>query len=691
MKKSFILSVAALAAFSVLSCQKETNEFFSEVTPEIENNNVVTHNPDFVATKALTFVGTVDDEVNLETKTSLDGTHVKWAASEGIYLFDGVAPRAFTSDNGAVASTVNFVGEASDKATKYYAVYPSGTLSTVGGKKVISTTIPTYQTATGNSFSPKANVAVAYSESNPTGDGALQFKNIGAVVKFKLHANNDNVRKVRLDAIGGEDLTGAIDVTFESDGTFSSESVHANSESCAILESATNLDPSKSYYFAIKPGTYAGGFRITLYKADGSFRSVKNTTSNTLARNDLMDFGTLPEIASDKWKESKVDVLDNDLIGAGTSYAEWSDKTDKSTAVYAGTSATGTSTKAGTIQIRTTSNTGIFTTTSGGKVSKVVVDWHSETTNGRTLNIYGKTSAYSSVDDLFSDDPDEQGTLLGTIVKGTSTELSIVGNYTYIGMCSAGNAMNINSISIYWGGDAPIDPSKIVPSTTASDPSPASVALTDGSSTFTVTSNVPWTIASNQSYASVSVSGNTVTVAFENLVSGNRNATITVTPSEGSPVAKVISQGADEYSLYSGTLVEGDYIIVYDGAAMNTTVSSDRLQYTSVTPVNDKIADPAAAIVWHIAPSGDYWTIYNAGVDKYVAGTGAKNKAQLLESGSDDKSLWSCSSSGLSTTYDFVNKANAAASVNATLRKNSTYGFACYAVGTGGALTLYKK
>ena len=100
MKKSLILSVATLAAFSVLSCQKETNEFFSEVTPEIENNNVVTHNPDFIATKALTFVGTVDDEVNLETKTSPDGTHVKWAASEGIYLFDGVAPRAFTSEIG---------------------------------------------------------------------------------------------------------------------------------------------------------------------------------------------------------------------------------------------------------------------------------------------------------------------------------------------------------------------------------------------------------------------------------------------------------------------------------------------------------------------------------------------------------------------------------------------------------------
>ena len=37
-----------------------------------------------------------------------------------------------------------------------------------------------------------------------------------------------------------------------------------------------------------------------------------------------------------------------------------------------------------------------------------------------------------------------------------------------------------------------------------------------------------------------------------------------------------------------------------------------------------------------------------------------------------------------------MNKANVAAGVNSNLRKNGTYGFACYATTTGGALTLYK-
>lgn len=144
----------------------------------------------------------------------------------------------------------------------------------------------------------------------------------------------------------------------------------------------------------------------------------------------------------------------------------------------------------------------------------------------------------------------------------------------------------------------------------------------------------------------------------------------------------------DSYELFSGELVEGDYIIYYDGKAMNTTVENDRLQYVEVTPSNNVITTENAAIVWHIAKSGEYWTIFNADADAYAASTGVKNKAQMLADGTDDKALWTVSGT---ETYEFVNKQNTANSVNANLRNNGTYGFACYATGTGGALSLYKK
>ena len=155
-----------------------------------------------------------------------------------------------------------------------------------------------------------------------------------------------------------------------------------------------------------------------------------------------------------------------------------------------------------------------------------------------------------------------------------------------------------------------------------------------------------------------------------------------VTISQAAPVT------GDEYALYTGALVEGDYLIVYNGGAMNTTVDSDRLQYEEVSATNNVIVTDNAAIVWHISPSGQYWTIYNADENAYAASAGAKNKAQMLADGTDDKALWTVSGT---ETYEFVNKKNTANNVNANLRKNGTYGFACYATSTGGALSLYKK
>ena len=141
------------------------------------------------------------------------------------------------------------------------------------------------------------------------------------------------------------------------------------------------------------------------------------------------------------------------------------------------------------------------------------------------------------------------------------------------------------------------------------------------------------------------------------------------------------------FSLYSGDITEGDYVIYYDGKALkNAVTSNNRFDYAEVTPSNDQIENPDASIVWHIAASGECWTIYNAEAGKYAASNGTKNQAQLL-SGIEDNSLWTVSGS---STYEFVNKYNSSNGVNANLRNNGTYGFACYSAQTGGALTLYK-
>ena len=140
--------------------------------------------------------------------------------------------------------------------------------------------------------------------------------------------------------------------------------------------------------------------------------------------------------------------------------------------------------------------------------------------------------------------------------------------------------------------------------------------------------------------------------------------------------------------LYSGTITEGDYVIYYGGKAMKNTVSSNRFDYSEVTPVNNVISSPDKSIVWHIAPSSTYWTIYNEDVEKYAGSTSAKNQGALIAS-INDNAKWTVTGSSV---YEFENLARSTGTdpSNKWLRNNGTSGFACYASSTGGALSLYK-
>lgn len=148
--------------------------------------------------------------------------------------------------------------------------------------------------------------------------------------------------------------------------------------------------------------------------------------------------------------EGYIDVLDNATIGvSGTNYAAKDNITSSasthSSAVYATQSAGGNN----AIQLRSNNNnSGIVSTTSGGTLSKVVVTWNSNTADERTLNIYGSNTAYQTPSDLYN--TSTQGTLLGTIVKGSSTELTIEGSYQFIGLRSNSGAMYLDEIQIYW-------------------------------------------------------------------------------------------------------------------------------------------------------------------------------------------------------------------------------------------------
>lgn len=160
--------------------------------------------------------------------------------------------------------------------------------------------------------------------------------------------------------------------------------------------------------------------------------------------------------------EEKGSIVEDKLVSSlfpatSTTYKDFTGVKVLSNAVYAGN----TSYNNNGISLRDTSPSGIVTTTSGGKVKSVVVEWISKTTSGRTIDVYGKNTAYSTAEDLYN--TTSQGTKIGSIVYGTSTELTISGDYQYIGLRSNKGALYVSSITISWdasssseGGSEPV-------------------------------------------------------------------------------------------------------------------------------------------------------------------------------------------------------------------------------------------
>ena len=172
-------------------------------------------------------------------------------------------------------------------------------------------------------------------------------------------------------------------------------------------------------------GTYKPASNITLYAVYKRTETTEGTPTVTTT--------------TDKLTRETTGVDDG-----STTYSSWSGKTVTSSAVYAGNSAGSNN----SIQLRSNnSNSGVITTDSGGKVTKITVVWNSNTADGRTLDIYGKKSAYSAATDLYS--TSTQGTKLGSIAKGNTT-LTITDDYEYIGLRSNSGAMYLTSISIEW-------------------------------------------------------------------------------------------------------------------------------------------------------------------------------------------------------------------------------------------------
>lgn len=258
-------------------------------------------------------------------------------------------------------------------------------------------------------------------------------------------------------------------------------------------------------------------------------------------------------------------ITAEDLVATDTRYKDFSDVTKTSGAVYAGNSAKNNS---GSIQLRSSEKSGIVTTTSGGRISQIIITWDSQTTSGRQLDIYGSDEPYTSTADLY----DYKKPIASAIYENESTtsKLTIEGNYPYVGIRSNDGALYIKDITFVW--------EKV------SEPTTGSFSITDAGfatyytdKAFVMPENVQGGIVTkaNNETSQLTVSynyqpGTVVPAKTPIVLKGEKgDYTVNYTTSEETAPAGNMLYGADNVDADGMTFVEGTNVKYYKLALGN--------------------------------------------------------------------------------------------------------------------------
>ena len=329
----------------------------------------------------------------------------------------------------------------------------------------------------------------------------------------------------------------------------------SNNPDAQITYSTTNgdwyIDETSGEFLA---GTTAGSVTVTATMAE----SDKYTGATATCTVNIVDPNQ--QVYSDV-------ITAADLKGEANSYKDFSGVTKTSGAVYAGNSAN----KNGSIQLRSDkSNSGIVATTSGGRISQIIITWDNSTANARQIDVYGNTNPYTSAAELYETSGNtNQGELIGSLAKGETT-LTIEGNYPYVGIRSNDGALYIKDITFVW--------EKV------SEPTTGSFSITDAGfatyytdKAFVMPENVQGGIVTkaNNETSQLTVSynyqpGTVVPAKTPIVLKGEKgDYTVNYTTSEETAPAGNMLYGADNVDADGMTFVEGTNVKYYKLALGN--------------------------------------------------------------------------------------------------------------------------
>ncbi|MCF2560832.1 hypothetical protein I6E23_12845 [Prevotella brevis] len=276
--KKYILPLMSIAMLMAMASCSSSDDEVAEIKEE---------------SKLVPMTFTATQESNVGTRSALNGSNgVDWQTSDMISVFDAVGDghnQRFTLTGDATEGI--FSGEASSEATSFTAVYPYTDGAQLESDGIVSgITLPAEQTATPNSFDPKAALMMAYS----TDKSKLDFKNVVSLVKV---TTDFPCKKIVLTAI--DNIAGTGKLTYNNGEP--SIALETNKSQTVTLKPASEdgVIDAGNYYIAICP-LKDTRFSISFINSTDTKAYTKAYTQTsskyfTFQRREIKNLGTFSE------------------------------------------------------------------------------------------------------------------------------------------------------------------------------------------------------------------------------------------------------------------------------------------------------------------------------------------------------------------------------------------------------------
>lgn len=205
------------------------------------------------------FTATFDEAVR--TKTFLEGNSIFWSEGDRINIFTDTANEEYSLVSGAGTGKGGFNGN-KVSGSEYFALYPYDADAVLSGGRIV-TTFPAEQVAVENGIGEGTNLSVACSTTS-----ALQFKNVGGLVKFQV--TGENVGEVIISGNDNEVVAGSVTIDWNGgDPVCTPCGDQFRSISVKPAVSGSAFTPGV-YYAAVLPTAFSKGISVTFKPLVGS-------------------------------------------------------------------------------------------------------------------------------------------------------------------------------------------------------------------------------------------------------------------------------------------------------------------------------------------------------------------------------------------------------------------------------------